>query len=182
MNTRQRHLQSKRADKGSGYTSLAEHLTEFNELGQLPSTVPIVRLDESHGIEAAMFANKAQYPQTWRLKYNEPKLKRAKKRACCESPDQQSEGKVRRSQPSLTPDMRQDICFFSRQAAGNEGLHEATTFKLDHQVHAAATLLQDTELIGQLSVGDMVAIEAKYHARCLLGLLSSRQKGYLIRF
>ena len=66
--------------------------------------------------------------------------------------------------------MRQDICFFCRQAAGNEGLHEAATFKLDHRVHAAATLLQDTELLGRLSAGDMVAIEAKYHARCLLGL------------
>ena len=72
-------LQSKRADKGSGYTSLAEHLTQFNELGQLPSTMPIERLDEGHGIEAAMVANKAQYHQTCRLKYNETMLKKSKK-------------------------------------------------------------------------------------------------------
>ena len=97
-------------------------------------------------------------------------MKRAKKRACSESPDQQSEGKVRKPQPSQTPEMRQDICFFCRQAAGNEGLREAATFRLDHRTRAAATLLQDTELLGQLSAGDMVAIEAKYHARCLLGL------------
>ena len=64
-------LQYKRADKGSGYTSLAEHLSQFNELGQLPSTLPIGRLDEGHGIEAAMFANKAQYHQTCRFMYNE---------------------------------------------------------------------------------------------------------------
>ena len=57
--------------------------------------------------------------------------------------------------------MRQDICFFCRQHAGNEGLHEAATFKLDNQVRTAATLLQDTELLGRLSAGDMVAIEAK---------------------
>ena len=86
-------LQSKRADKGSGYASLTEHLTQFNELGQLPSTLPIGRLDEGHGIEAAMFANKAQHHQTCRHKYNETKLKRAKKRACSASPDQQSEAK-----------------------------------------------------------------------------------------
>ena len=141
-------LQSNRADKGNGYTSLAKHLTQFNELGQFPSTLQIGRLDEGHGIEAAMFANKAQYHQTYRLKYNETKLKRTKKRAYSESPDQQSEGKVRRSQPSWTPEMRQDICFFCRQATGNEGLREATTFELDHRVHAAATMLLDTELIG----------------------------------
>ena len=66
--------------------------------------------------------------------------------------------------------MRQDFCFFCRQAAGNEGLHEAATFKLDHRVRAAATLLQDTELLGRLNAGDMVAIEAKYHTRRLLRL------------
>ena len=66
--------------------------------------------------------------------------------------------------------MRQDICFFCRQAAANEGLREAATFKLDHWVCAAAPLLQDTEILGRLSTGDMVAIEAKYHTRCLLRL------------
>lgn len=81
-------LQSKRADKGSGYTSLAEHLIQFNELGRLPSTFQIGQLDEGHGIEAAMVANKAQYHHTCRLKYNETMLKRAKKRACSESPDE----------------------------------------------------------------------------------------------
>ena len=125
-----------------------EHLTQFNELGQLPSTLPIGRLDEGHGIESAMFVNKVQYHQTCSLKYNEIKAKRAKKRACNESPDQQSEGRVRRSQPSRTPEMRQDICFFCRQAAGNEGLCEVATSKLDHRVCAAAALLQDTELLG----------------------------------
>ena len=57
------------------------HFT-FNELGRLPSTFQIGQLDEGHGIEAAMVANKAQYHHTCRLKYNETMLKRAKKRAC----------------------------------------------------------------------------------------------------
>ena len=55
-------LQSKRADKGSGYTSLAEHLIQFNELGLLPSTFPIGRLDEGHGIEAAMVCEQSSIP------------------------------------------------------------------------------------------------------------------------
>ena len=54
-------LTSKRTDKGSGYSSLAEHLIQFNELGQLSSTLPLEILDEGQGIEAAMIANKAQY-------------------------------------------------------------------------------------------------------------------------
>lgn len=66
--------------------------------------------------------------------------------------------------------MRQDICFFCRQPAGNEDFREAATLQLDKIVCAAASLLQDTELVGRLSVGDMVAIEAKYHPKCLVGL------------
>ena len=34
-------LQNSQVDKGSGYTSLAEHLIQLKELGQLPSTLPI---------------------------------------------------------------------------------------------------------------------------------------------
>ena len=52
---------SKQTDKGSGYSSLAEHLIQFNELDQVPSTLPLERLDEGQGIEAAMITNKAQY-------------------------------------------------------------------------------------------------------------------------
>ena len=53
-------LQNTRVDKGSGYSSLAEYLTKFNELGQLPSMFTLGRLDEGQGIEAAMVANKAK--------------------------------------------------------------------------------------------------------------------------
>ncbi len=76
--------------------------------------------------------------------------------------------KLRRSQPNRAPEMRQDICFFCRQPAGNEGLREAATFQLDKRVRAAASLLQDTELLGRLSAGDMVAIEAKYPPTCCI--------------
>lgn len=34
------------------------------------------------------------------------------------------------------------------------------------QVKVCAELLEDTELLAKLSVGDMVAIEAKYHTKC----------------
>ena len=99
-------LQSKEAGYGSGYTSLVEHLIQFNDLGQLPSTLPFGRLDEGHGIEAVMVENKARDHQTCRLKYNDTMLKRAKKRAYSEESCQQSECKLRRSQPirALAPD------------------------------------------------------------------------------
>ena len=69
--------QSKRKDVGSGYSSLAENLIRFHELGQLP--IRLERLDEGNGIEMTMVANDAKYHQSCRLQYNNTKLQRAKK-------------------------------------------------------------------------------------------------------
>jgi len=59
--------QSKRTDVGSGYSSLAENLVKFSELGELPGSFHLERLDDGHGIEAAMVAHGAKYHHTCRL-------------------------------------------------------------------------------------------------------------------
>jgi len=56
---------SKRKDVGSGYSSLADNLIKFNQLGQLPFTLG--RLDDGSGIEMTMKNNSAQYHQSCRL-------------------------------------------------------------------------------------------------------------------
>lgn len=45
---------SKRKDIGKGYQSLADNLAKFDELGKLPRTLQLDRIDEGQGIEAAM--------------------------------------------------------------------------------------------------------------------------------
>ena len=52
-------------------------------------------------------------------------------------------------------------CFFCRQPAGTDGVHEVATFQMDSKVRDWATIL--TELLGRL----MVAQDAKYHKKCL---------------
>ena len=73
---------SKRKDVGSGYSysSLAENLVKFNELGQLPIQLEELDINECHGIEMALIAKNAQYHQSCRLKYNSTDLRRAEKR------------------------------------------------------------------------------------------------------
>ena len=39
-----------------------------------------------------------------------------------------------------------------------------------------AQLLEDTELLAKLSVGDMVSLEAKYHTKCLVGLYNRARR------
>lgn len=44
---------------GIGYKSLADHLTSFNELGQMPMNVDIEQLNEGDGIEATLMRHHA---------------------------------------------------------------------------------------------------------------------------
>ena len=167
--------QSKRNDVRSGYSSLAENLVKFSELGELPGSFHLERLDDGHGIEAAMAAHGAKFHQTCRLQYNNTKLQRAKKRALKkegESDEEQAACKHTRSHSrSLSTEMKvTETCFFCEQPAGADSLRKAATFQMDRRVRACATLLGDTELLGRLSGGDMTALDAHYHPRGLIGL------------
>ena len=50
------------------------------------------------------------------------------------------------------------------------------TFQVNENVHACAVLLEDTELLAKLSTADMVALEAKYHTKCLVDLYNHARK------
>ena len=78
----------------------------------------------------------------------------------CLDNQNESSSKLRRSTEASND---QSKCFFCGESAGKEALHEASTFQLDKNVRRAATLIGDMELLGRLSAGDMVALEAKYH-------------------
>ena len=49
----------------------------------------------------------------------------------------------------------------------SESLHKASTFRLDARVRNCVLDLQDDLLMAKLSVWDLVAQDAQYHARCL---------------
>ena len=83
--------------------------------------------------------------------------------------DNQGESSSKRKR-STEASKDQSNCFFCDDSAGKEGLHEASTFQLDKNLRRAATLIGDMQLLGRLSAGDMVALEAKYHTNCLLKL------------
>ena len=54
-------------------------------------------------------------------------------------------------------------CFFcGKPAKASESLHHASTFGLDARVRQC--------LLAKLSVGDLIALEAKYHVQCLVSL------------
>ena len=71
---------SRRHDIGRGYKSLAENLFKFNELGKLPKSLQLNRIDEGQGIEAALIDNDAKWHHTCILNYNKTMLQRAEKK------------------------------------------------------------------------------------------------------
>ena len=60
-------------------------------------------------------------------------------------------------------------CFFCGES-GTETLHGVATYQVDTRVRKCAAQVGDNELLARLSMGDMVALEAKYHSKCLLAL------------
>jgi len=101
---------SKRKDLGSGYSSLTQHLIQFNELNKLP--FPLERLDEGGGIEMAMVTNQAQYHQLCRLKYSNIELQRAEKRASEDKENSAYTGCKHRRLQSNEKNLQKDACFF----------------------------------------------------------------------
>ena len=78
---------------------------------------------------------------------------------------------TRRSSAQTSVDMEQ--CFFcGKPAKASESLHHASTFGLDARVRQCALQLQDQSLLAKLSVGDLIALEAKYHVQCLVSLFN----------
>ena len=49
-------------------------------------------------------------------------------------------------------------------------MRHASTFQIDFHVRQCALKLQDKPLLAKLSAGDLIAQEAKYHAKCLASL------------
>lgn len=117
-------LNSKRKDVGKGYQSLAENLVKFDELGELPRTLHLNRMNEGQGIEAAMISNKAKWHKSCRLRYNNQMLQRAEKREHQSPIKDDVLHKLSRLQPSCKPG--EELCYFCDEEGGTDGLHEVT--------------------------------------------------------
>ena len=57
-------------------------------------------------------------------------------------------------------------------------IHEVMTLEVDEKVRKIATDLQDSALLKHIAGGDMVAIEAKYHRKCITNQ-TNRHRAFL---
>ena len=60
-------------------------------------------------------------------------------------------------------------CFFCGESC-TETLHGIATYQVDARARKCAAQVVDNKILARLSMGAMVALEAKYHSKCLLAL------------
>ncbi len=73
-------------------------------------------------------------------------------------------------------ELDEDRCFFCDEPASSACLHNTSTYDIDRKVRKCALELEDSLLLSKLAPGDMIALEAKYHGRCLVGLYNRARK------
>ena len=161
--------QSKRGTVGAGYKTISDILVGFNDIGCLPKTIQLSRLDDGDGIEVTLQNHMAKWHDSCRLKFNKTQLQRAQKRKSTEGQKEEISNKYTRSSTKQDA-FCNNLCFFCDKGPKEEPLHEASTFDLDIKVRKCALKLQDKPLLAKLSAGDLIAQEAKYHVKCLTSL------------
>ena len=155
---------SKRKDTGAGYLSLASNLSQLHKAN--PFGFDKNELDDGSGIASTLTVNKACWHKSCRNKINTTEVKRAAKRKEDNEEDNDSIKSVAKTR-RLTEDKSifESRCFFCDKPGGN--LHRASTLEVDTKVRKYATELNDTSLLTKLAAGDMVAIDAIYHTKCI---------------
>lgn len=120
-----------------------------------------LKLKEDISIEE-LCTYRAVWHKSCHLKFANSKLDRAQQKIKRKSTaDSSSRAKKAKRQVS-----DQNVCIFCDEQ-GND-LHQVLTLEVDRDVKEMAVQMKDSQLIGKLAAGDMVAIEAKYHSRCML--------------
>ena len=170
------------------YTQHVHNILHLKEMGDLPECVLMDSLFSGHSaggsvdaIVQVMISHKELvWHKSCRSSVNSLKLQRATKRRTSEEPHHTSSVKTRclssicSSTASSSANYHDDsesasACFICEEVGEERwgGCHKAATLGVDAKVWKAAKVLGEQALIRKLSEGDMIAVDAVYHLRCL---------------
>ena len=142
------------------YSSFLANLKEFRDLDALPTSICF-----GDNVSAAdLLTHRASWHKSCHLKYNNSKLTKARKRKAkhMDNPEQRP--------PSKRQAIEVDCCVFCMEGHEEGDLHQVSTFDADSNIRTMITVLQETELLGRIDGGDLIAKETKYHLKCLTSL------------
>ncbi len=164
-----------RKDAGAGYNTLADHLQSFSALGGIPNNLDIESLAQDGDIEKALSTNKASWHKSCRAKYNKTKIEQAQKRKFTSAKNDGNPPKLSRK---VGDQSASSACLFCDRIVDKDDKYGrfVATLDIDAKVRQCAEDLQDTKLLAKLAVGDMPAIDAKYHSNCLTSFYKRHEK------
>ena len=137
--------------KIDAYTSFLANVEQFREMGAHPTSICF-----GSDITAADFeTHSASWHKSCCLKYNNSKLATAKKRVIFQVQDSE------RSRPLKRQALNISNCLFCEKGQEDGDLHLVSTFDADANIRSMITELQDTELLGRIEGGDLIAKDAK---------------------
>ncbi len=143
------------------YSSFLANLKEFRDLDALPTSICF-----GDNVSAAdLLTHRASWHKSCHLKYNNSKLTKARKRKAkhiMDNPEQRP--------PNKRQAIEVDCCVFCMEGHEEGDLHQVSTFDADSNIRTMITVLQETELLGRIDGGDLIAKETKYHLKCLTSL------------
>lgn len=139
------------------YENFLQNVEGFRQLQALPVNLAIA----GHNTAAELFTNSAKWHKACHLKFASSKLERTRdrqtKRKCVDLDERKSK------RLSVGPTV--NGCLFCSKQDGK--LHNCSTLELDKAIRDMATELEDENVLANISGGDLIAIEAKYHNGCL---------------
>ena len=167
---------------------LKVNLKEFDLLNELPLHLQrrCSPYDSNDSLVETFLQNNAVFYKSCIAAYNKQKLSRKGKLR--ESIDAQEdhislnneetpvdERSARTSRASQEMKNFVSVCFFCGTDDNRVNLHQCLTLDVHHRVKRFAKNLGDTKLLAKISEGDMVAIETKYHLKCLVGFYNKHR-------
>ena len=113
----------------------------------------------------SLLAHCASWHKSCHLKYNNDKLMKAIKRDVTALRDDLEENRsIKRHMINI------QNCLFCEKGEQEGELHQILTLDPDNNVRTMATELNDAQRLARIVGGDLIAMEVKYHLKCMVNL------------
>lgn len=153
------------------YSVFLKNVAEFSRLDALPTklTFNIETTTDNELVE-----KEAKWHRSCHLKFSSSKLNKVQERqnvSSAEPAEPQCTSRTSKRKQGTAVDSFENICIFCEKSEDNGSLgslHRFSTVESDKNLRRIVSDLKDYELLTKISgIGDLVAIEAKYHMKCL---------------
>ena len=155
-------------DNEEAYRTFLENVIGFREANALPADLKFTGNEVD--VECLRVHN-ASWHKSCHLKFSSSKLRKVQERVNRKRRvDTIKEQEVPTSRKRKYGSHEANRCIFCEGGAEGDKLHCFATMETDTSVRRMALQLEDFELLGRISGGDLVAIDARYHLKCLITL------------